>query len=75
MEILKSVSKFLALPLVGLVVVYQKTLSPDHGPQQILYPYGYCQFYPSCSEFARLSLLNDGLLSLPQIINRLIRCR
>ena len=72
---LEMVNKALALPLVGLVVVYQKTLSPDHGPQQVLYPHGFCQFYPSCSEFARLTLLDRGLVGLPRIINRVIACR
>ncbi len=75
MEILTQVNKIFALPLVGLVVLYQKTLSPDHGPRQVLYPYGFCQFYPTCSEFARQTLLTEGLLGLSKIINRLIACR
>lgn len=75
MEILMAINKFLALPLVGLVVVYQKTISPDHGPQQVLYPYGFCQFYPSCSEYTRLTLLEQGFMGLPKIIKRLVACR
>jgi putative component of membrane protein insertase Oxa1/YidC/SpoIIIJ protein YidD len=75
MEILKSISRTLALPLVGLVVVYQKTLSPDHGPRKILYPHGFCKFYPTCSEYARLLLLRDGIISLPKIALRVFRCR
>lgn len=44
------------------IVAYQKTVSFDHGPLKILYPYGYCPFYPSCSEYTRLSILKDGVL-------------
>ncbi len=43
------------------IVAYQYTLSPDHGPTKVLYPYGYCRFYPSCSEYCRRSVLKDGI--------------
>jgi len=75
MEIVNYISKIIAWPIVGLVVVYQKTLSPDHGPRQVLYPYGFCQMYPTCSEFTRLTLLSEGVIGLPKIIKRLISCR
>ncbi len=44
------------------IVMYQHTLSFDHGPMKALYPYGYCQFHPSCSEYCRRSILKDGVL-------------
>ena len=75
MEILTQISKLLALPLVALVAVYQKTLSPDHGPLSIFYPYGYCKFYPTCSEYARQVLLKQGIAGLPKIIWRVLSCR
>ncbi len=75
MEILTTISKLLALPLVGLVVIYQRTLSPDHGPLSVLYPYGYCKFYPTCSEYARQVLLKVGIIGLPKIFFRLLSCR
>ena len=68
-------SQILAFPLLLLVVIYQKTISPDHGFTQVLYPHGYCQFYPSCSQFAKLTLEQRGIWGLPQIISRLIKCR
>ena len=37
----------------GPIVAYQHTLSFDHGPMKVLYPYGYCRFHPSCSEYCR----------------------
>jgi putative membrane protein insertion efficiency factor len=32
--------------------LYQRTLSPDHGWLRGRYPYGYCRYYPSCSQYA-----------------------
>ncbi|MFA5947271.1 MAG: membrane protein insertion efficiency factor YidD [Patescibacteria group bacterium] len=29
---------------------------------KILYPNGYCPFYPSCSEYTRQSILKDGVI-------------
>ncbi len=38
--------------LVFIIKVYQKTLSPDHGPIKKLFPHGFCRFHPTCSEYA-----------------------
>jgi putative membrane protein insertion efficiency factor len=74
MEILEKINLWAAYPLVGLIVVYQKTLSPDHGPFKTLHPYGFCKFYPTCSEYARQMLKKEGLISLPKIFIRIIKC-
>jgi putative membrane protein insertion efficiency factor len=75
MEIIFTISRILAWPLVVLVVIYQKTLSPDHGFVSVLYPHGFCKFHPTCSEYARETLLSRGILGIPKIINRIIKCR
>jgi putative component of membrane protein insertase Oxa1/YidC/SpoIIIJ protein YidD len=75
MEVIRLVSKILALPLVLLVYVYQKVLSPDHGLLSFFYPYGYCKFYPTCSEYGRLVLIRDGVIGIPKIIKRVVSCR
>jgi putative component of membrane protein insertase Oxa1/YidC/SpoIIIJ protein YidD len=75
MEIIRKISQILALPLLLLVLIYQKTLSPDHGMLKPWYPYGYCKFHPSCSEYAVIVLKRDGVLGLLKIIKRLISCR
>lgn len=54
---------------------YQKTLSFDHGPPRFLFPNGYCQFHPSCSEYGyqaieRHGMIKGGLLT----VWRLLRC-
>ncbi len=60
---------------VAMIVVYQKTLSPDHGLLRGRYPYGFCRFYPSCSEYAKIAITKHGVLrgSL-QTVWRIIRC-
>jgi putative membrane protein insertion efficiency factor len=46
----------------ALVLGYQKTLSPDHGLLQPLFPYGYCKYHPSCSEYTYQALGKYGLI-------------
>jgi putative component of membrane protein insertase Oxa1/YidC/SpoIIIJ protein YidD len=75
MEIIKAISRILAYPFVLLVLLYQKILSPDHGLLKPWYPYGYCKFYPSCSEYTVQVLRKDGILGIVKIIKRLISCR
>jgi len=36
---------------MAAIRVYQRTLSPDHGPLRRFFPYGYCRFHPSCSQY------------------------
>jgi putative component of membrane protein insertase Oxa1/YidC/SpoIIIJ protein YidD len=74
MRVLKEISKLLAWPLLIIVVLYQKTLSPDHGLLKIFYPYGYCKFYPSCSEYARIVLRDQGIIGIPKIFKRVMSC-
>lgn len=62
-------------PLIWLISLYQRTLSPDHGLLKGLFPHGYCKFHPSCSEYGKLSLKKFGLLrGLPRAVWRIIRC-
>ncbi len=74
MEVIKTINKSLVLPFVGLIWLYQLTISPDHGVFKFLHPYGYCKFYPSCSEYARQTLLKEGFVGLPKAFKRLASC-
>jgi len=65
---------YLTKALIGAIVVYQKTLSPDHGPLKLLFPDGVCRFQPTCSQYAIDALQLYGLSSLPLILKRLVRC-
>ncbi len=74
METLKFVSQIMAAPLVLLIWIYQKTISPDHGLLKPFFPQGFCKFYPSCSMYARQVLAQEGIVGLPKIIKRLLSC-
>jgi putative membrane protein insertion efficiency factor len=46
--------------LIGIINIYQKTLSPDHGPFKDLHPNGFCKYYPSCSQYTKESIQKYG---------------
>ncbi|HMQ02150.1 MAG TPA: membrane protein insertion efficiency factor YidD [Candidatus Doudnabacteria bacterium] len=61
--------------LIFFIRIYQKTLSPDHGLLKAKYPYGFCRFYPSCSEYAVGSLQKHGLTKgVAYSLKRVIKC-
>lgn len=61
------VSRYLALPLVGLVRVYQLLVSPLLPPS--------CRYFPSCSSYGLTSLQRFGLLKGTYLtLHRLARC-
>lgn len=57
--------KGMKLPRKGAVMairLYQKTLSPDHGPLSALHPYGFCRFHPTCSQFGIDAIDHYGVM-------------
>lgn len=46
--------------LIAIINLYQKTLSPDHGPFKDLHPNGFCKYYPSCSQYTKESIQKHG---------------
>jgi putative membrane protein insertion efficiency factor len=62
--------RLLALPLILLIKLYQRTLSiwieNFTGPK--------CKYYPSCSHYAVDALERFSLAGLPLIAWRLVRC-
>jgi uncharacterized protein len=70
--------KIISIPkyvLLGLILLYQKTLSLDHGPLKVFYPYGYCRFYPTCSEYSRQAVVKYGAIRGVKLsIVRLLKC-
>ncbi len=53
--------------LTGLILAYQKTLSPWLGP--------HCRFYPNCSEFSRQAIEKYGVITgVGLALGRLFRC-
>lgn len=61
--------------LIAAIKFYQVTLSPDHGPRKRLYPAGYCQFHPTCSEYAKIAIHQHGAgPGMWLALKRLVRC-
>ena len=58
-----------------IIRLYQKTLSPDHGWLRGRHPYGFCRFYPSCSQYAYDFLGRYGFLKGTYLaIKRILHC-
>ena len=70
-----EIKKWPRQPILWLIKLYQKTLSPDHGFFKKMHPYGYCRFYPTCSEYAYQTINKNGIIfGLPKAFWRIIRC-
>ena len=58
-----------------LIWFYQKTLSPDHGWLRHRHPYGFCRFYPTCSEYGKRALKKYGFWRGGfKAVGRILRC-
>lgn len=61
--------------LINLIKFYQKTLSLDHGPLKGLRPYGFCRFYPTCSDYAIQAIEKYGIIRGGfKAVWRVLRC-
>lgn len=59
--------------VLKLIKFYQKTLSFDHGIFSTLFPYGYCRFQPTCSEYAyqaveKYGIIKGGLMAFWRVL-------
>lgn len=54
--------------------VYQKTISPDHGPLKSVLPYGVCRFTPTCSEYMDQAVEKYGWHGVVLGLRRILRC-
>lgn len=60
---------------LGIITAYQKTISPDHGWLSLVYPYGFCKFHPSCSEYTYLAIEKHGAIKGSILgFQRILRC-
>jgi len=75
MDLFKKILTVPRYPVLGLIKVYQKTISPDHGIYRTIFSNGYCKFYPSCSEYGYQIIKKKGLIvGLPMTFWRILRC-
>jgi len=60
---------------IGLIKIYQKTFSFDHGPLKALYPHGFCRFIPSCSQYGIEAIEKYGIIKGGLMTSwRILRC-
>ncbi|MFA6227693.1 MAG: membrane protein insertion efficiency factor YidD [Patescibacteria group bacterium] len=55
-------SNFTKISVLRLIKIYQKILSFDHGLFKNLFPYGYCRFHPTCSEYGYQAIDKYGVI-------------
>lgn len=67
-------SVFVLSGIVGIVRVYQKTLSPDHGPLVALFPFGVCRYQPTCSQYTIESIEKYGWRGVLMGMRQILRC-
>ena len=56
------------------ILVYQKTLSPDHSVLKGVFPQGVCRYHPTCSQYARDAIKVHGWRGLGMASRRIARC-
>ena len=72
---MRKIIKWVKLIILGGIRLYQKTLSFDHGLPSYLYPYGYCRFRPTCSEYAYRAVEKYGVIKGSALgIRRILKC-
>ena len=54
--------------------VAQKTISPDHGVFRAAWPAGVCRFQPTCSEYMKQSISEQGWRGILRGLHQLSRC-
>lgn len=60
---------------ITFIKIYQKTLSFDHGPLRMFYPYGFCRFTPSCSDYGIAAFSKYGFIRGTMMTAwRILRC-
>lgn len=60
--------------IVNLITLYQRTLSPDHGPLKTVIG-GSCRFSPTCSEYTKEAVKRFGVIKgLSMGAKRIGRC-
>lgn len=64
---MRTLGRVVAAPLIGLIVFYQRVISPMRPPT--------CRYYPSCSAYALTAIRRFGPVKGTWLaVKRLVRC-
>lgn len=64
---MRTLGRVVAAPLIGLIVFYQRVISPMRPPT--------CRYYPSCSAYALTAIRRFGPFKGTWLaVKRLVRC-
>lgn len=68
-------NEFPRYTVIKLLQIYQHTISFDHGVFKYLFPFGYCRFTPTCSDYAIKAIAKYGVIKGGlKAIWRVLRC-
>ena len=74
-NVLARVLRLPATVFILLIWIYQRTFSFDHGPLRHFFPFGYCIYKPTCSDYALQKLQEENLMyALWLIMKRIASC-
>ncbi|MBU0661304.1 membrane protein insertion efficiency factor YidD [Patescibacteria group bacterium] len=75
MKFFRAILRLPRYPVLLVIYLYQKTISPDHGLAKDKFPHGYCPYHPTCSEYGFQAIKKHGLiLGVPKTAWRIVRC-
>jgi putative membrane protein insertion efficiency factor len=72
---LAKISQVLSKLTIWFILVYQKTISPDHSFIGRFFPKIGCKYYPSCSEYTKQAIQQYGVVKGGGLgIIRVLKC-
>jgi len=74
-KVLGLISAIVKIPVLWVILIYQNTLSFDHGPLAKVFPFWGCRFHPSCSEYTYQAIFKYGVIKGSYLgLKRILRC-